>query len=242
LVVNSGWKPEEKPMFFFDPMYFVFALPPMLLVLWAQAKVKGAYARYSQIRNMANLTGAQVARILLRDRGLDAVGVEMVDGDLTDHYDPASKTLRLSPGVYSTPSVAAMGIVAHEVGHAVQDQVGYAPLKLRAALVPAVNIGSTMGYLFFLAGLFINWTGLVWLGIAFFSLGVVFALVTLPVEFNASNRALALLKGNGLVSVEEYEGANAVLSAAALTYVAAVAQALGNLLYFVWIAMGRRDD
>lgn len=229
-------------MFFFDPMYFVFALPPMLLVLWAQAKVKGAYARYSQIRNMANLTGAQVARILLRDRGLDAVGVEMVDGDLTDHYDPASKTLRLSPGVYSTPSVAAMGIVAHEVGHAVQDQVGYAPLKLRAALVPAVNIGSTMGYLFFLAGLFINWTGLVWLGIAFFSLGVVFALVTLPVEFNASNRALALLKGNGLVSVEEYEGANAVLSAAALTYVAAVAQALGNLLYFVWIAMGRRDD
>jgi hypothetical protein len=229
-------------MFFFDPMYFVFALPPMLLVLWAQAKVKGAYARYSQIRNMANLTGAQVARILLRDRGLDAVGVEMVDGDLTDHYDPASKTLRLSPGVYSTPSVAAMGIVAHEVGHAVKDQVGYAPLKLRAALVPAVNIGSTMGYLFFLAGLFINWTGLVWLGIAFFSLGVVFALVTLPVEFNASNRALALLKGNGLVSVEEYEGANAVLSAAALTYVAAVAQALGNLLYFVWIAMGRRDD
>jgi len=229
-------------MFFFDPMYFVFALPPMLLVLWAQAKVKGAYARYSQIRNMANLTGAQVARILLRDRGLDAVGVEMVDGDLTDHYDPASKTLRLSPGVYSTPSVAAMGIVAHEVGHAVQDQVGYAPLKLRAALVPAVNIGSTMGYLFFLAGLFINWTGLVWLGIAFFSLGVVFALVTLPVEFNASNRALAILKGNGLVSVEEYEGANAVLSAAALTYVAAVAQALGNLLYFVWIAMGRRDD
>lgn len=229
-------------MFFFDPMYFVFALPPMLLVLWAQAKVKGAYARYSQIRNMANLTGAQVARILLRDRGLDAVGVEMVDGDLTDHYDPASKTLRLSPGVYSTPSVAAMGIVAHEVGHAVQDQVGYAPLKLRAALVPAVNIGSTMGYLFFLAGLFINWTGLVWLGIAFFSLGVVFALVTLPVEFNASNRALALLKGNGLVSVDEYEGANAVLSAAALTYVAAVAQALGNLLYFVWIAMGRRDD
>jgi Zn-dependent membrane protease YugP len=229
-------------MFYFDPMYFVFALPPMLLVLWAQARVKGAYERYSQIRNMANLTGAQVARILLRARGLEAIDVEMVDGNLTDHYDPSSKTLRLSPGVYSTPSVAAMGIVAHEVGHAVQDQVGYAPLKLRAALVPAVNLGSTLGYLFFLAGLFINWTGLVWLGIAFFSLGVVFALVTLPVEFNASNRALALLKGNGLVSVEEYQGANAVLSAAALTYVAAVAQALGNLLYFVWIAMGRRDE
>ncbi len=229
-------------MFWFDPMYFVFALPPMLLVLWAQSRVKGAYAKYSQIRNMSNLTGAQVARILLQARGLEGVEVEMVDGNLTDHYDPTSKTLRLSQGVYSSPSVASMGIVAHEVGHAVQDQVGYVPLRFRAALVPAVNLGSTMGYLFFLAGIFINWTGLVWLGIGFFSLGVLFALVTLPVEFNASNRALALLKGNGLVSTEEYQGAHDVLSAAALTYVAAVAQALGSLLYFVWIAMGRRDE
>ncbi len=229
-------------MFYFDPMYFVFALPPMLLVLWAQARVKGAYAKYSQIRNMANLSGSQVARILLQNRGLTGIDVEMVGGDLTDHYDPTSKTLRLSEGVYSSPSVSSMGIVAHEVGHAVQDQVGYVPLRLRAAIVPAVNLGSTLGYILFFAGIVIGFSGLVWLGIAFFSLGVVFALVTLPVEFNASSRALALLKSNGLVSVEEYQGAKDVLSAAALTYVAAVAQALGSLLYFVWIAMGRRDE
>ncbi len=229
-------------MFFFDPMYFVFALPPMLLVLWAQAKVKGAYSRYSEVRNMANMSGAQVAQALLRDRGLNQVRVEEVAGELSDHYDPTSKTLRLSQGVYRSSSVAAMGIVAHEVGHAVQDATGYAPLRLRAALVPAVNIGSNLGYIFFIAGILIGFTGLAWLGVGFFSLGVVFSLVTLPVEFNASNRALAMLQSNGLVSVEEYRGANDVLSAAALTYVAAVAAALGNLLYYVWILMGRRDE
>lgn len=229
-------------MFYFDPMYFVFALPPMLLVLWAQSKVKSAYAKYSQIRNMSNMTGAQVARVLLQTRGLQDIDVEMVEGELTDHYDPRAKKLRLSSGVYSSSSVASMGIVAHEVGHAVQDSVGYAPLRLRGAIVPAVNLGSTLGYIFFFAGFVINMSGLVWLGIAMFSLGVVFSLVTLPVEFNASNRALALLKTNGLVSVEEYKGAESVLSAAALTYVAAVAQALGSLLYFVYLAMGRRDD
>jgi Zn-dependent membrane protease YugP len=166
----------------------------------------------------------------------------MVQGELTDHYDPKAKKLRLSEGVYSSASVASMGIVAHEVGHAVQDSVGYAPLRLRGAIVPAVNLGSTLGYILFFAGFVINMSGLVWLGIAMFSMGVVFALVTLPVEFNASSRALALLKGNGLVSIEEYKGAESVLSAAALTYVAAVAQALGSLLYFVYLAMGRRDD
>lgn len=229
-------------MFYFDPMYFVFALPPLLLALWAQAKVKSAYSKYSEIRNMANVSGAQVAQILLRDKGLMGIAIEMTPGELSDHYDPRGKTLRLSEGVYRTPSVAAMGIVAHEVGHAVQDSVGYMPLKLRGALVPAVNLGSTLGYLFFFAGLVIGMTGLAWLGVGLFSLGLVFALVTLPVEFNASNRALALLRSNGLVSVEEYKGAEAVLQAAALTYVAAVAQALGNLLYFVWILMGRRDE
>ena len=229
-------------MFYFDPMYFVFALPPLLLVFWAQAKVRGAYSKYSQIRNMANASGAQVARVLLQSRGLYDVAVERAPGELTDHYDPRSRTLRLSEGVYSTPSVAAMGIVAHEVGHADQHATGYAPLKARSALVPAVNLGSTLGYLLFLAGFVIGASQLVWLGIGFFSLGVLFALVTLPVEYNASSRALAMLKQNGLVSVQDYEGANAVLSAAALTYVAAVAQALGNLLYFVWLATGRRND
>jgi len=179
---------------------------------------------------------------MLDQNGLSDVPINQVGGSLTDNYDPRAKKLRLSEGVYSSPSVAAMGIVAHEVGHAVQDSVGYAPLRLRGAIVPAVNLGSTLGYVFFFAGIVINLSGLVWVGIGMFSLGVVFALVTLPVEFNASSRALALLKGNGLVNVEEYKGAESVLSAAALTYVAAVAQAMGTLLYFVYLAMGRRDD
>lgn len=228
-------------MFYFDPMYFVFALPPMLLVLWAQAKVKGAYSKYSQMRSVSGLPGYEVARTLLQTAGLYDVTVEKVPGNLTDHYDPRSRTLRLSDGVYSSPSVAATGIVAHEVGHAVQHATGYAWLHARSLLVPAVNIGSTLGYLFFLGGFFIGISGLVWAGIGLFSLGLLFALVTLPVEFNASNRALAMLRGNGLVSVQDYQGANAVLQAAALTYVAAVAQALGTLMYFVWLAMGRRD-
>ena len=232
------------PFMFFDPMYLVFALPPMLLVLWANAQVKGAYSKYSQVRNMSNINGSQAARLLLRGNGLDDVAVEMVKGNLTDHYDPSSRTLRLSEGVFSVPSVASLGIAAHEVGHVVQHYQGYAPLALRSALVPAVNIGSSLGYIFFLAGVFIGISGLVWLGIAAFSMGLLFALVTLPVEFNASNRALAMLKSNGLVDVQEYSGAKAVLNAAALTYVAAVAAALGNLMYYVFVAlgMGRRDE
>ncbi len=231
-------------MFFFDPMYFVFALPPMLLVLWAQAKVNGAYQKYAQIRNMANMTGRQVADVLLQSLGLHDVSVEAVDGKLTDNYDPSSRTLHLSQGVYYSSSVAAMGIVAHELGHAMQDATGYAPLKLRSALVPATNLGSTLGYLLFFGGVVIHMSGLVWLGVGLFSLGLVFALMTLPVELNASSRALAMLKSNALVSTEEYDGAKSVLSAAALTYVAAVAQALGSLLYFVFVALGmsRRND
>jgi Zn-dependent membrane protease YugP len=231
-------------MFFFDPMYFVFALPPLLLVLYAQSKVTGAFNKYKQVRNMGNMTGAQVAQLLLRSNGLDDVSVQSIPGKLTDNYNPSNRTLSLSPEVYGTPSVAALGIAAHEVGHVVQHATGYAPLALRGALVPAVNIGSTLGYLFFFAGMVINASGLVWLGVAAFSMGLLFALVTLPVEFNASGRALAMLKSNGLVDVQEYSGAKSVLDAAALTYVAAVASALGNLLYFVFLAlgMGRRSD
>jgi uncharacterized protein len=224
-----------------DPMYFVFALPPMLLVLWAQAKVKGAYSKYSKLRSMSGLPGHEVARVLLQNAGLYDVTVERVRGELTDHYDPRTRTLRLSDSVYSSPSVAATGIAAHEVGHAVQHATGYAWLHARSALVPVVNLGSTLGYLFFFGGMVIGMSGLVWVGIAAFSMGLLFALVTLPVEFNASGRAIAMLKGNGLVGVQDEQGASAVLQAAALTYIAAVAQALGTLLYFVWIAMGRRN-
>ena len=225
-------------MFFFDPMYFVFALPPLLLVWYAQTRVTGAFNKYRQIRNMANMTGAQVAQTLLRSNGLYDVSVQAVQGNLTDNYNPTNRVLSLSSDVYGSPSVAAMGVAAHEVGHVMQQATSYAPLKARGALVPAVNLGSTMGYLFFFAGLVIHASGLVWLGVAAFSMGLLFALVTLPVEFNASGRALAMLKSNGLVSMDEYGGAKSVLDAAALTYVAAVASALGNLLYFVFIALG----
>ncbi len=231
-------------MFFFDPMYFVFALPPLLFVMWAQSQVKGAFDKYRQVRNYQNMTGADVAAFLLRSKGLGDVRIEPVAGSLTDNYDPTSRTLHLSQDVYSVPSVASMGVAAHEVGHVVQHYTDYAPLKARSLLVPAVNLGSTIGYLFFLAGIFIGMSGLVWAGVAFFSLGLVFSLVTLPVELDASNRAMAMLQSNGLVGTEEYSGARAVLNAAAWTYVAAVASALGNLLYFVYIALGmsRRND
>ena len=190
---------------------------------------------------MSGLSGAEVAKHLLQGAGLYDVAIERVPGQLTDHYDPRSRTLRLSDGVYNSSSVAATGIVAHEVGHAMQHATGYVWLRARSALVPAASIGSTLGYLFFFGGIVIGISGLVWLGIAVFSMGLLFSVITLPVEFNASGRALGMLKSNGLVSVQEYDGAKAVLQAAALTYVAAVAQALGTLLYFVWIAMGRRD-
>ena len=229
--------------FFFDPLYLLFAAPALLLALYAQTRVSSAYNKYSQVRNVRNITGVQAAEYLLRANGLN-LDIQGVEGDLTDHYDPRSKTLHLSATVANTPSVAALGIVAHEVGHATQDAEGFAPMRLRAALVPAANIGSTLGYLLFLAGIFIGATGLVWLGVAFFSAGALFALATLPVELDASRRALAMLQRSALVGAGEVDGARAVLTAAALTYVAALAQAVSSLLYFVFIALGmsRREE
>lgn len=229
--------------FYFDPMYLVFAMPALLLAMWAQWKVSSAYEKYTRVRNARNLTGVQVAQYLLRANGLN-LDVKGTPGNLTDHYDPRDKTLYLSAGVAQTPSVASLAIVAHEVGHAVQDAQGYAPLRLRAWLVAPANIGPWIGYILFIIGIFINLSGLVWLGIAFFSLSLVFALATLPVEFNASQRALAMLRSSALVGQGEVEAAQAVLTAAALTYIAAAAQALSTLLYYVFIAMnlGRRRD
>ena len=230
--------------FFFDPLYLLFAAPALLLALYAQAKVSSAYSKYSQVRNARNVTGVQAAEYLLRANGLLHLNVAGTPGDLTDHYDPRTKTLRLSPGVANATSVAALGIVAHEVGHAVQDAEGFAPMRLRAALVPAANIGSTLGYILFIAGIFIGVTGLVWFGVAFFSVGALFTLATLPVELDASRRALAMLQRSALVGVGEMGGARAVLNAAALTYVAALAQAMSSLLYYVFIALGmsRREE
>ncbi len=223
--------------FFLDPMYLLFALPALALALFAQWKVSATYKKYSQVRNANNLTGEQAAAYLLRANGLN-LNVQGTPGQLTDHYDPRDKTLYLSAGVAKTPSVAALGIVAHEVGHAAQDAQGYAPMRWRAALVAPARVGPWIGYLLFIAGIFINLSGLVWLGIAFFSASLAFALATLPVEINASQRALAMLRSSALVGPGEVNGARAVLTAAALTYVAAAAQSLSTLLYYLFVALG----
>ncbi len=230
-------------MLIWDPLYFIFALPALLLALYAQFKVQSAYGRYSRIRNRLGIEGVRAAEILLRHNGLYNVNIEGVPGYLTDHYDPRSKTLRLSAGVARVPSIAALGIVAHEVGHATQDAENYFPLKLRAGLVPVVNLGSWLGPILFILGWLLNAFDLAALGLILFSLGAVFALVTLPVEFNASRRALKMLQETGLVSREELKGVKSVLSAAALTYVAALAQAISTLLYYAFLLMGlRRED
>ncbi len=226
----------------FDPMYFVFALPGLLLGFWAQSRVKSAFKKYSQVRTLRNMTGAQVARALLDAQGLYDVRIEEVQGMLTDHYDPRHKVLRLSPDVYRTPSVAAAGVAAHEMGHALQDARGYAPLRLRSSLVPAVQFGSTLGPWVFIAGLFLQMTTLAWVGVILFAASVAFALITLPVEFDASRRAKDLLTSSGLIVGNESSGINKVLDAAALTYVAAAVTAIGTLLYYVLLLTGGRRD
>jgi hypothetical protein len=179
------------------------------------------------------MSGAQVGRRLLDQVGLGEVPIERIPGELTDHYDPKTKVLRLSDGVFNNSSIAALGIVAHECGHAVQDQVRYAPLRWRSGLVPAANIGSNVGYWVFLGGLLLSVPTVSWLGVALFSLATLFALVTLPVELNASDRALGLLEQNSILTAQELGGAKKVLTAAALTYVAALAQSLATLAYFI---------
>ncbi len=223
---------------FFDPMYLLFAAPALIVMLYAQWRVSSTYKKYSKIPNMQKKTGADIALLLLRANGLSDVKVEETKGVLTDHYDPRKKRLRLSKDIYRLSSVSAMGIVAHEVGHALQDNVGYFPMRVRGALVPVVNIGTWLGYGFFILGIFLSVTNLVWAGVILFSGAVVFALVTLPVEFNASVRARQMLKSNGLVTTAESDGVSAVLSAAALTYVAALLQAVSSLVYYIFVATG----
>lgn len=227
--------------FYFDPMYLLFAAPALLLAMFAQWRVSSTFSKYVKIRNAKNLTGAEVAQYLLRANGLN-LPIKGTSGELTDHYDPRDKSLYLSANVAQTASVAALGIVAHEVGHAVQDSQGYAPMRLRGYLVTPASIGPWIGYILFAVGVAINFTGLAWLGIVFFSASLVFSLATLPVEFNASGRALAMLRSSALVGQGEVDAAQSVLSAAALTYVAAAAQALSTLLYYAFILTGRRRD
>ena len=232
---------------FFDPMYFVFLIPGLLFMLWAQAKVRGSYNRYGQVRNMAGVTGAQAARRVLDSEGLYDVAIEAVPGDLTDHYDPRHRVLRLSQGVYGRPSVAAIAIAAHEAGHAIQHARAYAPLKARTAIVPAVNIGSTLGFIVLILGVVIGSAGLGWVGVALFALATLFALITLPVEFDASKRARQALVTAGLVDGgvgrgEEGQGVGRVLNAAAWTYVAGFASSLLTLLYYIMLVSGINRD
>jgi hypothetical protein len=209
--------------------------------MWAQFKVKGAYAKYTRVPNQRGLTGLDAARIILPGEGLGHVSIEGIPGELTDHYDPRSKKLGLSAGVAKQPSVASLAVTVHEIGHALQDHQNYGPLKLRSAIVPAVQVSSWVAPIMFFIGLLIGYSQLAWLGIILFGLGAVFALITLPVEFNASKRGLQLLQTYQLADGQEIKGAKSVLDAAALTYVAALAQALMTLLYYVSF-MGRRSN
>jgi hypothetical protein len=230
------------PLMFWDPTYLLFALPALLLAFYAQAKVRSAYNKYLRVENWRGLTGLDVAQRLLQSTGLYNVKVEGTRGQLTDHYDPRTKTLRLSQQVANGRSIAAASIVAHEVGHALQHARDYAPLRLRSGLVPVANLGSWLGPILFFLGLFIN-PKLAWAGVALFALATVFTLITLPVEFNASRRGLELLKVYQLADGRQMAAAKKVLDAAALTYVAALAQALSTLLYYVFLLTGfRRDD
>ncbi len=230
---------------FWDPMYLVFALPAMLLALWAQMRVRSAYAKYLRVPNQRGVTGLQAAQQLLRAQGLGHVSIEGAPGQLSDHYNPRSKTLHLSPEVAHSRSLAALSIVAHEIGHAVQDYTSYGPLKLRSGIVPMVTVSSYLGPIIFIIGLLLQFTSLAWLGLILFSASAFFALVTLPVERDASKRALQMLRTDGLiVQGEEETGARQVLDAAAWTYVAALVQVLATLLYYVTLLTGfsRRRD
>ncbi len=216
-----------------DPLYWILMAPVLVLSLFASLRVKSAFKKYSNIKNRSGLTGADVAREILRRNGLSHVEVRKADGFLSDHYDPAKQIVKLSPDVYDSPSVAAVGIAAHETGHAVQHALNYSPLALRNMMVPLASIGSNFAWIIIIAGFFLSMMGLVKIGIILFSAVVVFQLITLPVEFNASARAKQMLQDYNIVSSGDMKGVGSVLNAAAMTYVAAAASAIVTLLYFL---------
>lgn len=224
--------------YMYDYSYLVYILPGLILAFYAQAKISSAYEKYSKIGSSTNLSGAEVAREILDRNGLNYVKINLVDGKLSDHYDPRDKTLNLSRDVYYKNSIASVSIAAHEVGHAIQDSVEYAPLKIRGALVPLANLGTQVSFLLIILGFFFS-VFFTKLGIALFFFAVLFQIVTLPVEFNASNRAKKEL-ANGIITEEDLTGTKEVLNAAALTYVASTIVAIGQFLRLLSI-FGRRD-
>lgn len=232
----------------FDPLFLIISIPAMLFALWAQYKVRSAFNKYSKVPNMHNMSGLDTARILMQNEGLQNLQVNQVGGELTDFYNPSNKSINLSQGSVK-PSVAAMAIVAHELGHALQDREGYFWLRARASIVGIANIGSNLGTMLIFLGMILGAAaggGLGWTmavaGVVLFGAAVAFTLITLPVEFNASARAREMLQRNGLVSAQDADGVSAMLNAAALTYVAAAASAVSQLLYFVLILFGGRRD
>ena len=233
-------------MFFFDPMYLCFMIPAIALMGFASWYVRHSYNKWSQVRATSGLTGHQAAQRLISTGNLYGVQVQGTSGQLSDHYDPRNKTLFLSDGVARSPSVAAVAISAHELGHALQDAEDYFPMRIRSMLVPAVNIGSNLGWILIMIGLVLRQVNIAWIGVAVFSAGALFALATLPVEFNASARAKQLLYQTGIIQTEEERrGVNQVLNAAALTYVAGLITAVMQLLYYVLLIGGmggRRRD
>ena len=233
-------------MFFYSTSYWLFMIPGFLLVMLAQMWVTSTYRKWSQVRNHYGISGVEAARRLLSSANLHDIEILRTQGRMTDHYNPRKKSLSLSQGVGEGESIASLAITAHEIGHAIQDNQGYLPLQFRTALVPVANIGSTLGWIFIIIGLVLGGTlgtQLAWIGVGAFALGAVFALATIPVELNASSRARALLTQSGLVSThEEQRGVNAVLNAAAFTYIAALAVSLLQLFYYVSLigGFGRR--
>lgn len=233
------------PFFYWDPTYYL-VLIGVVLSLFASAKVNSTYAKYSKVRSRSGITGAEAARRILNSQGIYDVTIEHVSGNLTDHYDPSSKILRLSDSVYGSTSVAAIGVAAHECGHAVQHDTNYSPLKIRGALVPVANLGANIAWPLIIVGLFISSSTspsiLCQIGILLFSAAVLFQLVTLPVEFNASSRAVRLLDQTGVLYGDEVDATKKVLGAAALTYVAAAASMILQLLRLLLIVGGRRRN
>ena len=227
--------------YYIDPTYLIL-IPAILISAWAQFKVSSTFNKYSTVRSINGYTGAQVARILLNDAGLQEVEIQQVPGRLSDHYDPRAKVLRLSSDVYGSTSVASIGVAAHEVGHAIQDKESYSALVFRNAIVPVVNFSSSLSWILFFIGILVSYSTLVTIGIILFSVVVLFQLVTLPVEFNASSRALKLLEARGILYDKEVDGARKVLSAAALTYVAATLMAVLQLVRLIAISNRNSND
>ena len=228
--------------YYFDPLYFMFALPGLILALYAQAKVKSNYSKYSKIINSSGYTGADVAQLILRSNGITNVQIRRISGNLTDNFNPKDNCIYLSDGVFGSNTIAAVGIAAHEAGHAVQHAQSYAPVKMRSALVPICNFGAGASPFLILLGYLLQMEVLLFLALGVFLLSVLFQLVTLPVEFDASSRALDAIKQSGVLNPQEQKGAKKVLSAAALTYVAALLQSLLIFLYYFVRFTGNRRD